>query len=83
MQKAATKPIHAPQREVTTSHDTQPHYERAKAAARFLKISETTLWHWAKTRDDFPKPIKAGTRVTLFDLTAIQAWLQGQMEGAA
>ena len=67
----------------TTPQASQPRYERAKEAAQFLKISPSTLWQWAKDRDDFPKPIKAGARVTLFDLTAIQAWLQGQTEGAA
>lgn len=79
MQKAATKPNHASGREVTSGHD-QPQYERAKATAQYLKISESTLWHWAKTRHDFPKPRKIGARVTLFDLTAIQSWLTSQME---
>lgn len=64
----------------TTQPASQPRYERAKEAAQFLKISQSTLWEWAKSRDDFPRPIKAGARVTLFDLTAIQSWLTSQME---
>ncbi len=57
-------------------------YARPKEACQHLKISPSTLWHWCKTRPDFPKPIKAGQRVTLFDLNAIDAWLQSQREVA-
>ena len=60
----------------------QPQYERAKATAQHLKISVSTLWHWAATRHDFPEPIKAGPRVTLFDLAAINEWLRQQREAA-
>ena len=62
--------------------ETQPQYERAKATAQHLKISVSTLWHWAATRHDFPEPIKAGPRVTLFDLAAINEWLRQQREAA-
>ena len=60
----------------------QPRLERPKPTADYLRISLSTLWHWCKTRSDFPKPIKAGQRVTLFDLNAIDAWLQSQKEVA-
>ena len=60
----------------------QPQYERAKATAQHLKISVSTLWHWSKTRHDFPRPVKAGERVTLFDLAAINEWLRQQREAA-
>ena len=60
----------------------QPLYARPKEACRHLQISRSTLWHWCKTRPDFPKPIKAGQRVTLFNLNAIDAWLQSQKEVA-
>lgn len=53
----------------------QKRYVRAKEAAEYLKIAKSTLWHWSKTRTDFPKPIRAGERVTLFDLDAIEAFL--------
>ena len=66
MPKTNLKPI-----AVNLLPNTQPQYERAKATAQHLKISVSTLWHWAKTRHDFPKPVKAGERVTLFDLAAI------------
>ena len=60
----------------------QPRYARIKEASAHFSISRSTLWHWCKTRDGFPKPIKAGQRVTLFDLNAIDAWLQSQREVA-
>ena len=62
--------------------ETQPQYERAKATAQHLKISVSTLWHWSKTRHDCPRPVKAGERVTLFDLAAINEWLRQQREAA-
>lgn len=71
---------------MTTTNTPQNHQkprqlERPKQAAQYLKIARSTLWHWAKTRHDFPKPIKAGGKTTLFDLTAINAWLDAQQEG--
>lgn len=60
----------------------QPRYERPRQVCQHLKISPSTLWHWCKTKDGFPRPIKAGLRVTLFDLNAIDTWLQSQKEVA-
>ena len=60
----------------------QPRLERPRPTADYLRISLSTLWHWSKTKDGFPRPIKAGQRVTLFDLNAIDAWLQNQREVA-
>ena len=57
-------------------------YARPKQTAQHLRISTSTLWLWSKTRADFPKPIKAGLRTTLFDLTAINDWLRQQQEAA-
>ena len=62
--------------------ENHPRLERPRQVCQHLKISNSTLWHWCKTRPDFPKPIKAGQRVTLFDLHAINAWLQQQREVA-
>lgn len=60
----------------------QPRYARPKEACQHIKVSLSTLWHWCKTREGFPQPIKAGQRVTLFDLNAIDVWLQSQKEVA-
>ena len=56
----------------------QRRYARATEAARYLKISKSTLWRWVQELPGFPKPIKIGPRVTLFDLTAIDELLQGK-----
>lgn len=56
----------------------QPQYMRPKDVCQHLKIGRSTLWHWIKTQKGFPRPIKAGQRVTLFDINAIDAWLKGK-----
>ncbi len=48
---------------------------RPKVAAPYLNIGLSTLWAWAADRDGFPKPIKAGPGVTLFDLDELDAYL--------
>lgn len=59
-----------------------PQYARAKGAAAHFQIARSTLWLWAKTLDGFPQPIKAGRRVTLFDLNAIDAFIKSRNGGA-
>lgn len=54
---------------------------RAKRTAARYSIGISTLWHWTKNRPGFPQPLKAGERVTLFDLSAIDAYLKN--EGSA
>jgi predicted DNA-binding transcriptional regulator AlpA len=51
-------------------------YARAKKAAAHFQISVSSLWSWAKNRHNFPKPMKAGLRTTLFDINAIDAFLK-------
>lgn len=57
-------------------------YARAKDAAAYFKIARSTLWLWAKTLEGFPRPIKAGQRVTLFDLNAIDAFIKSRSGSA-
>ncbi len=54
------------------------HYARAAETCKRFCIARSTLWVWARTRPGFPQPIKAGKKVTLFDLTAIDAFLRAQ-----
>lgn len=54
----------------------QPQYARPKEVCQHLKIGRSTLWYWIKTQKEFPRPIKAGQRVTLLDINAINAWLE-------
>lgn len=59
--------------------DSEPRYERAKGVCAHFKIARSTLWLWAKTRHGFPQPLRAGEKVTLFDLAAIDAFLKAQV----
>lgn len=52
-----------------------PRYLRASGACAYFNIGRSTLWAWCKTRHDFPKPIKAGPRVTLFDVAEIERFI--------
>lgn len=55
----------------------KPHYARAKHAAAHFKVSKSTLWAWVK-RPGFPKPKRASPKVTLFDLAAIERFIEAQ-----
>ena len=52
-------------------------YMRAKELIKYLSISRATLYNWAK-KEDFPKPIKASHKVTLWDVEAIEKYLQSK-----
>jgi predicted DNA-binding transcriptional regulator AlpA len=62
----------------TKGNEKQPRYARAKAACAHFQIARSTLWQWTKNRQGFPKPLKAGEKVTLFDINAIDAFLKAQ-----
>ena len=40
---------------------------RAAALAKTLSVSESTIWRWT-TEGKFPKPIRLGTKTTVWDL---------------
>lgn len=61
-----------------TNANANPRYARAKTACKHFEIARSTLWLWAKTRPGFPQPLKAGEKVTLFDLNAIDRYLKSQ-----
>ncbi len=56
----------------------KPNYARARTACAHFQIARSTLWTWTKTRHGFPQPLRAGPKVTLFDLNAIDAFLKAQ-----
>ena len=58
----------------TSAHDTQPMWGRPKRVAEHFDISEGTFWNWTK-RPGFPRTIKAGPRVTLIDIRAVERFL--------
>jgi predicted DNA-binding transcriptional regulator AlpA len=55
----------------------KPFYARASGASKHFQIARSTLWQWVK-RPGFPQPLKASSRVTLFDIAAIERYLQAQ-----
>ena len=55
---------------------TQPRYARVTGTAVHFSVSKSTIWNCTKNRAGFPQPLKAGERVTLFDLGAIDAFLK-------
>jgi len=59
-----------------TTHATAPQYRRAKEVCEYFRIARSTLWLWVKIRPGFPQPLKAGPRVTLFDIVAIAEYLR-------
>jgi len=52
---------------------------RAKAAANFLGIAESTLWKWAKD-GRLPKGVRLSARATVWRREALEAFLE-QAEG--
>lgn len=47
---------------------------RPTEAAQYLGIGTSTLWRWAKSIPDFPRPTKLSERVTIFDGAELAAW---------
>lgn len=56
---------------------------RAKQAAQFLGIGESTFWRWAKDRPDFPPAIKLGTRTTVWPMDKLTEWRDAQAQRGA
>lgn len=50
---------------------------RAKEAARYFSVSRSTIWQWCH-RPGFPKPKRASAKVTLFDVAAIERFIEAQ-----
>ena len=64
---------------VQSTHQ-KPQYARAKAACAHFQIARSTLWQWIRTRKGFPQPLKAGPKVSLHDLNAIDAFLKSDAQ---
>nr|WP_082727603.1 AlpA family phage regulatory protein [Burkholderia mayonis] len=59
---------------------------RPKQAAKYIGVSQTSLWRYARTRSDFPKPIRLTEGVTVFFEAELDAWMAqraGAVQGAA
>ena len=64
-----------------TNADVAPLWGRPKKVAEHFDISEGTFWNWTK-RPGFPRTIKAGPRVTLIDIRAVERFLATANEAA-
>ncbi len=53
-------------------------YMRPAEICWHFRVSRATLYRWAKNRHDFPKPIKAGDRVTLFEVAEVDKFIRAQ-----
>jgi len=50
---------------------------RAAALAKTLSVSESTIWRWT-TEGKFPKPIRLGTKTTVWDLDEVENFIAKQ-----
>ena len=60
---------------MTISQPTQKRIIRLPEVCRKTGLSKSTIWVYARTREDFPKPIKMGGTVTGWLESEIDAWL--------
>ncbi|MFI6699966.1 N-6 DNA methylase [Streptomyces sp. NPDC050509] len=49
--------------------------------ARLAGVTRAAVSNWRRRYDDFPAPAGGGVSSPLFDLTEVQAWLDGQRKG--
>jgi len=47
-----------------------------------LPVSPATIWRWVR-ENKFPKPFKLGDSVTVWDLSAVEAFIDQRAGGAA
>lgn len=52
-----------------------------KGQRGMLPVSPATLWRWVKA-DKFPKPIRLSNRVTAWEASKVNAWIQSQSSEA-
>ena len=55
-------------------------YIRASALLRFIPWGRTTLW--ARSKADFPRPVKLSARITAWRAEEVWAWIEAQGQRA-
>ena len=55
----------------------------AKMFAAAMQVSESSLWSWAKSDPEFPRPVRRGERFTRFKLSDARAYIDSLTEGVA
>ena len=63
----------------TFPHTFPSRYVRASALAKILGVSKSTIWRW-QTEGNLPEPIHLSTRVTVWVLDEIFAFIQKKRE---
>jgi len=58
----------------------EPLYKRPAEIAEMFSIGKSTLYYWLKNDNRFPKPIKAGKRVTLFNVWEVEEYLKNRKQ---
>lgn len=53
---------------------------RPKQAAQLIGVSVNSLWRYARTRSDFPQPVKLSPGATIFFENELSAWLEKQAQ---
>lgn len=48
---------------------------RPAEAAKYLRVSRTTIWRWARERPDFPKPIRLSATIAACRRADIDAFV--------
>ncbi|MEO8022100.1 AlpA family phage regulatory protein [Polaromonas sp.] len=51
---------------------------RVQQAGVLMGVSANTIWRWAKTRPDFPRPIKLSPQTTVWKEADLIAWRDKQ-----
>lgn len=55
---------------------------RPAKAAELLGIGVSTLWRYAKTVEDFPKPVRINARVSVFVREELDSWVESRIASA-
>ncbi|WP_373424235.1 helix-turn-helix transcriptional regulator [Variovorax boronicumulans] len=51
-----------------------------KGRSGLLPVSPATIWRWVR-QGKFPKPFKLGDSVTVWDASAVEAFIESRAEG--
>jgi predicted DNA-binding transcriptional regulator AlpA len=60
------------------TNETNRTFLTAKQIAARYGVGITTVWRWARNRDDFPKPKKLGDNCTRWHLADLKQWEDNQ-----
>lgn len=62
---------------IKSNSEVKQEFFRMADIAKMLGVSVATVKHWRANRN-FPKPLKISTRVALFRISDVNAWIEEQ-----